>query len=136
MCMTPFPYFLLCAKALILEIIHHISFFYTGTSHFPKADRVPSSCQLHIIISKKTFKVILMLFSELKCKDVINLRNCQRLGKVSDLEFDECSGQIRKLFVPNGNKFLNFLCCEPDYCIPYKDIKQIGPDVIIVDIKC
>lgn len=53
-----------------------------------------------------------------------------------DLEFDECSGQIRKLFVPNGNKFLNFLCCEPDYCIPYKDIRQIGPDIIIVDIKC
>lgn len=105
-------------------------------SLIPLPASVPFSDQLHIIISKKTFRVILMLFSELKCKDVINLRNCQKLGKVSDLEFDECSGQIRKLFVPNGNKFLNFLCCEPDYCIPYKDIRQIGPDIIIVDIKC
>ena len=105
-------------------------------SLIPLPASVPFSDHLHIIISKKTFRVILMLFSELKCKDVINLRNCQKLGKVSDLEFDECSGQIRKLFVPNGNKFLNFLCCEPDYCIPYKDIRQIGPDIIIVDIKC
>ena len=136
MCMTPFPYSLLCAKALILEIIHHILNFYTDHFLFCGIRNVPSSCRLHIIISKKTFRVILMLFSELKCKDVINLRNCQKLGKVSDLEFDECSGQIRKLFVPNGNKFLNFLCCEPDYCIPYKDIRQIGPDIIIVDIKC
>ena len=113
----------------------HFKFLYRPLL-FSGIRNVPSSCRLHIIISKKTFRVILMLFSELKCKDVINLRNCQKLGKVSDLEFDECSGQIRKLFVPNGNKFLNFLCCEPDYCIPYKDIRQIGPDIIIVDIKC
>ncbi|MDO4302445.1 MAG: YlmC/YmxH family sporulation protein [Bacillota bacterium] len=77
-----------------------------------------------------------MLFSELKCKDVINLRDCKKLGRISDLEFDECSGQICKVFVPSGNKFLNFLCTEPDFVIPYKDIKQIGPDIIIVDIRC
>ena len=29
-----------------------------------------------------------MLFSELKKKEVINLKNCERLGKVSDFEFD------------------------------------------------
>ena len=33
-----------------------------------------------------------MLFSELKCKDVINVRDCKKLGHVCDLEFDECSG--------------------------------------------
>lgn len=30
-----------------------------------------------------------MLFSELKCKDVINVRDCKKLGHVCDLEFDE-----------------------------------------------
>ena len=35
-----------------------------------------------------------MLFSELKCKDVINIRDCKKLGHVCDLEFDECSGCI------------------------------------------
>ena len=50
------------------------------------------------------------------------------------MEFDECSGKICKVIVPGGNKFLNFLSAEPDICIPYKDIKQIGPDIIIVDI--
>lgn len=75
-----------------------------------------------------------MLFSELKCKDVINLRDCKRLGKVSDIEFDECSGNICKIIVPSKCKFNNLFSTEPNYCIPIRDIKQIGPDIIIVDI--
>lgn len=75
-----------------------------------------------------------MLFSELKCKSVINIRDCRCLGKVSDLEFDECNGCIRKIMVPRGNKFCNIFKVESDYVIPYRDIKQIGPDIILVDI--
>lgn len=75
-----------------------------------------------------------MLFSELKCKDVINLRDCKKLGRISDIEFDECSGKICKIIVPKKCKFSNLFGTEPDYCIPIKDIKQIGPDIIIVDI--
>lgn len=75
-----------------------------------------------------------MLFSELKCKNVINLKDCKVLGKVSDLEFDERTGCIHKLYVPRGNKWENLFKCCDDYCIAYRDIKQIGPDVILVDI--
>ena len=65
-----------------------------------------------------------MLFSELKCKDVINVRDCKKLGHVCDLEFDECSGCICKIMVPGGNQWLGFLRCEPNIVIPYKDIRQ------------
>lgn len=76
-----------------------------------------------------------MLFSELRAKEVINIRDCKRLGRVSDFEFDECSGCIHKLIVPgNSNKLLNFFQCEQDYVISYKNIRQIGPDIILVDI--
>lgn len=75
-----------------------------------------------------------MLFSEWKKKEVINLKNCQRLGKVCDLEFDECTGQICKIIIPGDNKLCSLFCSEPDYVICYRDIKQIGPDIIIVDI--
>ena len=44
-----------------------------------------------------------MLFAELKCKEVINLRDCKQLGRVADLEFDERNGCIHKLLVPTGN---------------------------------
>ncbi|MED9903734.1 MAG: YlmC/YmxH family sporulation protein [Lachnospiraceae bacterium] len=75
-----------------------------------------------------------MLFSELKCKKVINIRDCRLLGRVSDLEFDEKNCCICKLFVPRGNKWENFFKCESDYEILCRDIKQIGPDIILVDI--
>lgn len=75
-----------------------------------------------------------MLFSELKCKDVINLKDCKCLGKVADLEFDERNGCIHKIIVPKGNKLCNIFKMESDYVIPYRDIKQIGPDIILVDI--
>lgn len=74
-----------------------------------------------------------MLFSEFKNKEVINLKDCKRLGKVSNFEFDECNGQIRKMII-EGSKFSNLFCPEPEYVINYKDIRQIGPDIIIVDI--
>jgi len=77
-----------------------------------------------------------MLFSELKCKDVINIRDCKKIGKVCDFEFDECKGCICKITVAGGNKCLSFLRCDPDIIIPYRDIKQIGPDIILVDINC
>jgi sporulation protein YlmC with PRC-barrel domain len=28
------------------------------------------------------------------------------------------------------------LNCEPNIVIPFKDIRQIGPDIILVDIHC
>lgn len=77
-----------------------------------------------------------MLYSEFKAKDVINIKDCRKLGRVCDLEFDPCSGCICKIMVPGGNKLFGFLNCEPNLSIPFKDIKQIGPDIILVDIHC
>lgn len=77
-----------------------------------------------------------MLYSELKCKDVVNIKDCRKLGKVCDLEFDPCSGCICKIMVPGCNRFLGFLNCEPNIVIPFKNIRQIGPDIILVDIHC
>ncbi len=77
-----------------------------------------------------------MLFSELKKKEVINLKNCQKLGKISDFEFDECTGQIFKLVVPGQSRWCGlFGGGDDDYVIRYRDIKQIGPDIVIVDIS-
>lgn len=75
-----------------------------------------------------------MLFSELKCKEVINIKDCRMLGHVSDLEFDERTGCIHKIMVPRGNKWENFFKCQEDIVISFRDIKQIGPDIILVDI--
>ena len=77
-----------------------------------------------------------MLFSELKCKEVINLCDCRKLGKVQDLEFNPCTGCIEKIYVPMcPGKWNCFLGTDPDLVICFNEIKQIGPDIILVDVK-
>lgn len=76
-----------------------------------------------------------MLYSDFRKKEVINIKDCQRLGRVTDFEFDECSGQICKIIVSGCCGFLDWFNCEPDCTIPYCDIKQVGPDIILVDVK-
>lgn len=76
-----------------------------------------------------------MLYSELKEKEVINIKDCKKLGNVCDLEFDECSGCILKIMVPGNGILCNLFCTQPEYIIPYKDIRKIGPDIILVEVR-
>lgn len=75
-----------------------------------------------------------MLFSELRCKEVININNCKKLGNVTDLEFDHCTGKICSITVQGKYHFLNCFSCDAGCVIQYAEIKQIGPDIILVDI--
>lgn len=88
-----------------------------------------------------------MRFCEFREKEVINVCDCQKLGHVSDWIFDECKGCIEAIIVPKGNLFgglfscsgnrkksSGFLCDGIEYIIPYKCIKKIGRDIILVEI--
>lgn len=75
-----------------------------------------------------------MLFSEFKKKDVISIKDCRRLGRVCDMEIDECSGRICKIMVPGCKCWWSFFSEDEPIDIPYNCIKQIGPDIILVDI--
>jgi len=77
-----------------------------------------------------------MLLSIFQKKQVINVRNCKKIGHVVDIEFDECTGQIHKLIISEGFHFRRLLEGCSDIVICYKDIKQIGPDIILVDLCC
>ena len=75
-----------------------------------------------------------MRFCELKEKEVINCKDCQRLGFVADIEFDPCSGRIEAIIVPEQGKiFWCFGSCE-EYRIDFCNVVKIGPDIILVDI--
>lgn len=76
-----------------------------------------------------------MLFSELRRKEVINIRDCRSLGRVCDLEFDQCSGCIRKLIVCDQCKWFCIFSMDKEYEICFQNIRQIGPDIILVDIN-
>ena len=73
-------------------------------------------------------------FCEFCEKEVISVRDCRKLGNVYDMEFDACSGCICKLIVREHSGLLGFLCCGEETTVPYSKIKQIGSDIILVDL--
>lgn len=75
-----------------------------------------------------------MLFSEFCDKEVINIKDCRKLGHVTDLEFDPCNGCIKKIIVKCRFSFCNFFCDNGGITIPFCDIKKIGPEIILVDL--
>ncbi|HBI74243.1 MAG TPA: YlmC/YmxH family sporulation protein [Lachnospiraceae bacterium] len=80
-----------------------------------------------------------MRICELREKEVINCRDCIRLGYVIDVEFDIHSGCITHIIVPGPCKIWGILGRDHEYVIKSCDIKQIGIDIILVDIdaeKC
>ena len=58
------------------------------------------------------------LFSELRSKEVIDLKSGMRLGYVCDAEFDPCSGRLCALIVPGPGRAGGLLGREDDYLIP------------------
>ncbi|MDD3220039.1 MAG: YlmC/YmxH family sporulation protein [Lachnospiraceae bacterium] len=75
-----------------------------------------------------------MKCSELKQKDVINICSCRTLGVVADLEFDCCTGCVLSLIVPGPSRICNLLGRDGDYVIPWSCVKQIGEDIVLVEI--
>lgn len=72
----------------------------------------------------------------MRSKEVVNAKDCKVLGYVGDVDFDVCSGKIVSLIVPEPFKMCKCFCTQKEYIIPYKCIVNMGPDVILVDIKC
>jgi len=90
-----------------------------------------------------------MRFCDFREKEVINVCDCQRLGHVSDWIFNEYTGCIEAIIVPRENSFCGlfgytggqknmkrggFLSDGAEYIIPFKCIKKIGRDIVLVEI--
>lgn len=84
--------------------------------------------------SDKNDRGVAMRFSELRQKEVINCRDGCRMGFVADLEFDERTGQICQLIIPEVGKLWSCFGRGAEYCICYNEIVRIGSDIIIVDV--
>lgn len=74
-----------------------------------------------------------MTLSELRTKEVIDVQDGRRLGKVMDLEFSVEDSRITALVVPSETSFLQSLRGEKcGLVIPWEDVRRIGDDVILV----
>lgn len=77
-----------------------------------------------------------MNFSEIREKDVINIRDGRNLGKPIDLVLNE-EACIDALVVPGANAgILGFLRPNREGCaIDWRKVRRIGDDVILVDTE-
>lgn len=75
-----------------------------------------------------------MTFVDLKQKEVINCKDCMRIGCVADLDFDCESGQICGFIVPAPTGLFSGFGKGIRYYIRFCDVVKIGPDIMLVDV--
>ena len=72
-------------------------------------------------------------FTDLRCKEVINICDGCRLGYVGDVECTLPEGQMTALIVPGPLRFFGLFGRGEEYFIPWECIKQVGDDIILID---
>ncbi|WP_367926266.1 YlmC/YmxH family sporulation protein [uncultured Ruthenibacterium sp.] len=76
-----------------------------------------------------------MTLYELCQHDVICISTGKNLGKVDDISFDEKTAAIQNIVLYGRLKLFGLLGREEDVLIPWKDIRKIGRDVILVETQ-
>jgi YlmC/YmxH family sporulation protein len=76
-----------------------------------------------------------MKLSELGGKEIVDVKRAERLGVLgqTDLEINERTGQIEALIIPSL-KWFGLRKQGGEVRVPWKHIKKIGADMIIIDI--
>jgi YlmC/YmxH family sporulation protein len=73
--------------------------------------------------------------SELGGKEIVDVKKAERLGVLgqTDLEIDERTGEIKALVIPSV-KWFGMKRQGGELRVPWRQIKKIGTDMVIVDI--
>ncbi|MGJ7921012.1 YlmC/YmxH family sporulation protein [Neobacillus sp. LXY-4] len=76
-----------------------------------------------------------MKLSELSGKEIVDVKRAERLGVLgqTDLEINEHTGQIEALLIPTL-KWFGLRKQGNEVRVPWRHIKKIGNDMIIIDI--
>lgn len=73
--------------------------------------------------------------TDLREKEVINVKDGTRIGFISDLDVNLEKGIVEAIVLPGPGKILGFFGKNQDYVIKWKNIIRIGSDVILVDLN-
>jgi YlmC/YmxH family sporulation protein len=71
--------------------------------------------------------------NDLRCKDVVNVKNGCRIGYVNDFEIDLSSACVVSLIVYGRWRLFGLLGRAKDTIIRWSDIQLIGEDTILVN---
>ncbi|GFN35980.1 YlmC/YmxH family sporulation protein [Tepidimicrobium xylanilyticum] len=72
--------------------------------------------------------------SEMREKEVINIKDGAKMGYIYDFELDLENGRVVGIIIPGPGKVLGLFGKNKDLMIEWKNIVRIGTDAILVDI--
>ena len=73
--------------------------------------------------------------SDLTEKEVINITDGRSLGFIIDLDVDLEKGIINSIVLPDQDKVFGLFGKEQENEISWRNIRKIGEDVILVELK-
>ena len=76
-----------------------------------------------------------MKLSELAKKDIINIKDGKRIGKIVDVEFDINNGYMIRFIIESSNIIKSIFSSGDELTIKFSQIKKLGEDVILIDIS-
>lgn len=76
-----------------------------------------------------------MLLSELQRKDIININNGKKIGRIIDAEIDSTNGNLKSFVIEQSKYIKSMFRSDNDIKINYNQIKKMGQDVILVDLQ-
>lgn len=71
--------------------------------------------------------------TDLRYKELIDIRDGARYGCVGDVELDTATGQISALVVYGRLRLFGLLGREEDVVFPWSSVKRFGEDIILVE---
>lgn len=72
---------------------------------------------------------------DLRYKEVINIKDGLRFGFIDDLEICTDEGKVKAMIIPMPGKLWGIFGNVQEFRIPWREIKQIGEDIILVDVE-
>lgn len=75
-----------------------------------------------------------MNLSDLQSKDIVDIKDGKKIGTIIDVIIEQ-NGTLKSLVVQKSKYNFNFLSTREDLQIRWEQIKKIGEDVILVDIR-
>ncbi len=73
-----------------------------------------------------------MRISEFQLKDIVNVTNGKKLGRLADIELNSTTGAISALIIEQSGKKFGLFGKEEEIVVSWINIVKIGGDVILV----
>ena len=76
-----------------------------------------------------------MKLSELQKKDIVNIKDGKKIGRIIDVIFDPTNGYMIRFVIESSHFVKNLFSNSEEITIKFTQIKKMGEDVILIDIS-